>query len=151
MYELGDWFAVPLRTQGYAIGKVARINDKGILLGYFFSMKFENVPSTEDLDNLKSTEALLLCRFGDLGLKNGSWPTIGQSSGFDPKKWPMPVFGRKDSLVQDRAYKVYYDEDDPNKVLKEERTTTEAVKELPEDGLAGFGFIEIRLTKLIDN
>lgn len=34
----GDWFAVPLRKGGYAVGLIAHANPDGVLLGYFSSV-----------------------------------------------------------------------------------------------------------------
>jgi hypothetical protein len=43
-YREGDWFAVPLRNGGFAVGLVARANPKAALLGYFFGPKTKGYP-----------------------------------------------------------------------------------------------------------
>lgn len=40
-YREGSRFAVPLRQGGYAVGLVARVNPRGVLLGYFFGPRHD--------------------------------------------------------------------------------------------------------------
>jgi hypothetical protein len=47
------------------------------------------------------------------------------------------------------AFRVEYSDDDPNSQLREAPIPKEEFARLPEDGAAGFGFIEARLTRLL--
>src|SRR5262245_33669660 len=97
-YEIGDWFAVPLRSGGYASGLIARRSRRGVLLGYFFGPKTNHIPSLQELESLKPQAAVLVELFGDLGLLKGEWPILGRSKGWDLRDWPIPVFVRQDDL-----------------------------------------------------
>jgi hypothetical protein len=144
----GDWFAVPLRDGGFAVGLVARANPRGVLLGYFFGPRREAVPKLGDTDGLTPASALLVCTFGDLGLRGGTWPVIDKRGDWDRGSWPMPTFARFEELTG-RTYEVTYADDDPNRVIRELRTTHEAAQSFPKDGLAGAAFMELRLTDLL--
>ena len=75
-YSKGDWFAVPLRSGGYATGVVARIVTKGILLGYFFGPRRVSIPPVNELVQAAAKDAVLVQRFGDLGIIQHGWPII---------------------------------------------------------------------------
>jgi hypothetical protein len=147
-YAEGDWFAVPLRTGGFAVGIVARANPRSALLGYFFGPRRNEVPTMEDVERLAPSSAALICKFGHLGLRDGKWPIIGRAAAWDRQAWPTPTFARYEEL-SGRTYEVTYADDDPNRVIAERLITREAAQTLPEDGLAGAGFVEIRLTDLL--
>jgi hypothetical protein len=142
----GDWFAVPLREGGFAIGVVARANPKGVLLGYFFGPRRPETPELEDVANLKPEDAVLVRKFGYLGLIRGEWPILGQLDGWDRTEWPMPVSFRYEELTG-RHFHVFYDADDPNKLLRETEIEPTAAEQEPKDGLLGAGAAEIVLTK----
>jgi Immunity protein 26 len=148
-YGEGDWFAVPLRDHGYAVGIIARQNRDGILFGYFFGPRRDGVPPLTELGGYQPGDAILLARFGDLGLLNGEWTLIGGLPGWSRSAWPMPPFARIDSIDKAIAYKTIYSDDDPGVDLSETVCDpTEAIC-YPQDSLSGYGAIEIRLTKLI--
>jgi hypothetical protein len=73
---------------------------------------------------------------------------IGQLSGWQRDKWPMSAFGRREELTG-RCWRVEYDDDDPNSRPRETLISTEECERLPEDGAAGFGFVEARMTRLL--
>ncbi|WP_198432657.1 immunity 26/phosphotriesterase HocA family protein [Burkholderia ubonensis] len=107
-YSEGTWFAVPLRTGGYAIGVVARMAPKGkIVLAYFFGPKCDAVPALSEVEGLKPTDAIKCVRLGDLGMVNGEWPIIGASPGWAREDWPMPSFIKQDPL-SNRVWLVRY-------------------------------------------
>lgn len=60
----------------------------------------------------------------------------------------MPAFGRHEELT-DRYLRFEYADDDPNSRPDEVEISREEFEHLPEDGLAGFGFTEARLTRLL--
>jgi hypothetical protein len=60
----------------------------------------------------------------------------------------MPVFVRYEELTG-RSFRVFYDDDDPNKLIREERAAPGEGKQGPKDGLMGTGFAAKVLTSLL--
>lgn len=147
-YREGDWFALPLREGGFGIGVVARTNPDGVLLGYFFGPRRDDVPSVDAVADLKPPDAVLVAMFGHLGLKKGTWPIIGRIDGWERVDWPMPPFVRYEELTG-RSIKVLYDDNDPNRVIREEQVQPGVAEQLPKDGLLGAGAVEKLLTALL--
>lgn len=147
IYREGDWFAVPLREDGFGVGVVARANPKGALLGYFFGPRRPVVPVIDDVADLRADGALLVGKFGHLGLTRGTWPIIGRLGDWDRDAWPMPVFVRYEELTG-RSFKVFYDGDDPLQMVREEQVSPGVDEQGPKDGLMGAGYAEIVLTEL---
>ena len=147
-YHEGDWFAVPLRDGGFGVGVVARANPRGCVLGYFFGPRHPDVPTLEDVRGLKPGDAVLVRKFGDLGLLEKTWPILGRLADWERREWPMPVFGRYEELTG-RSFKVFYDDNDPIKVIREEQVAPGDAEQRPGDGLMGSGFAEILLTRLL--
>ena len=143
----GDWFAVPLRTGGYALGVVARKGKGGILLGYFFGPRRERVPTIEDAHDLTPDDAVLVERFGHLGLRDRRWPLLGPRATWRREDWPMPKFGRLEPYAN-RGWIVIRG-DDPGRPIREEPCTMEVASKLLPEGLDGAGAVEIGLTKLL--
>jgi hypothetical protein len=144
-YREGDWFAVPLREGGYAVGLIARANADGVLLGYFFDPRREAVPSLSDVEVLTPDDAIRVGKFGHLGLKQGKWPILGRLQDWDRQAWPTPAFIRYEEL-SGRSFKVFYDDDDPNRLVREEEIRPGVDEQGPKDGLMGAGFVEKVLT-----
>lgn len=114
-YREGDWFGVSLRDSGFAVGLVARANPGGVLLGYFFGRLRSEVPALDDVAGLQPADAVLVRKFGHLGIVQGKWPLLGRLDGWDRRQWPTPVFVRYEELTG-RSFRVFYDDDDPNRV-----------------------------------
>ena len=57
----------------------------------------------------------------------------------------MPIFVRYEELTG-RSFKVIYDDNDPNRLLREERVDPGVAEQGPTDGLMGAGFVEKLLT-----
>lgn len=150
-YQEGTWFAVPLGHSGYAAGCVARMTPKrgGTLLGYFFGPKLDRIPTLKDVSALQPESAIWIERFGDLGLYKGTWSTIGKLQNWRREDWPIPDFYRSEPLGG-KKYKIIYDENDPSKVIKEIKLSESAELGFV-DGLAGAGFVEERLSRLLEN
>lgn len=147
-YREGDLFAVPLRDHGYAVGLVARSGPHGrVLFGYFFATRYDTVPDLSTLQMLEPTDAVLQCRFGDLSLINGEWTILGPVANWSRTIWSMPPFVR-DELLTNRKFKVIYSDDNPNLPVSETRLPTNADSE-PANGMAGAGYIELKLTQLL--
>lgn len=148
-YTEGSVFLVPLRDSGFARGVVARSAPKGrILFGYFFGPKLDNDLSPA-LTGLNPKKAILRDRFGDLGLMNGEWQVIGIVPSWKRSEWSMPDFVRRDPLGRRKARLVRYSDTDPSCIALEKPIDDDPT--LANDGLAGYGFVEIRLTKLFKN
>jgi hypothetical protein len=149
LYREGDLFAVPLRDHGYALGLVARCQPRGrILFGYFFSSRHSAPPKLSDLSTLAPDDAVLRCRFGDLGIAERSWPVLGQLPGWNREIWKMPAFVRVEALTGHKMQVIYSDAD-PSVEVGETGLAHDAETE-PKDGLAGSGFVELRLTNLVN-
>lgn len=147
-YHEGSWFAVPLRTSGYAVGVVARMAPKGkVILVYLFGPRRDSVPTVADVAHLQPNEASKCIKIGDLGLINGKWPIIGDSQDWEKQVWPMPSFVRRDDLSK-RAWRSIYSDTDPSKLEREEPVPYD-ITELEESGLYGFGAVELLMTKLL--
>ncbi len=58
-YKEGDWFAVPLRDGGFALGVVARMDGKGAVIAYLFGPRSEALPSLEAVGSKRATDAVL--------------------------------------------------------------------------------------------
>lgn len=141
-YSLGDVFAVPLRDDGFALGVVARTDGRGIVLGYFFGPRLETIQGVGGLFSLKRDDAVRVCRFGDHGLVRKMWPVIGKVAQWEPTLWPVPVFCRSGNVGVS-----YHPES--LVVLKEENVDGNDCRKLPEDGLEGSGFVEVKLTRIL--
>jgi hypothetical protein len=139
-YSEGSIFLVPLEGGGYARGIVARSAPKGkILLGYFFGPRIE-CQSKVEVHDLKADNAILCEYFGDLGLIKSLWPIVGSVYNWDRAKWPMMNTVRRDPLGMLKPVLVRYADDDPSKIIAEEILSNDC--DLPNDGLAGYGFVE---------
>jgi hypothetical protein len=149
-YFEGDFIAIPLRDgSGYGVGRIARMAPGGrLLVGYFFGMKFRRPPSVSELEHLTATDACLIRQFADLGLMSGTWQALGGHETLDRRAWPMPNFGRRESLTG-RAIRYEYPDDNPNARPREEHISSAELDRLPAAGIDGSGLLEMRLTRLL--
>jgi hypothetical protein len=152
-YSEGQWFAVPLRKGGYALGIIVRgsYKTKGGL-GYFFGPSYSEVPNDEATWRKIPEEAILITRFGDLGIIDGRWPLIRSSRPFSRGEWPIPKFGSKVSLLPNKGLIREYDHNDRGewKLIREIPVDLKDIAGLPEDVSMGGGAVEIRLTELLN-
>ena len=91
-------------------------------------------------------DAVLVERFGDLGIIQHEWPIIGPTPNWNRDSWPVPHFVRKDPISGD-LYVVEYS-DSLRESCSRMVPQSDAIA-LPQDGLAGYGAVEIQLTKLL--
>jgi hypothetical protein len=147
-YGEGTAFVVPLRDQGVARGLVARSNPGGVLFGYFFGPRMAQPPLLQTFAELAPEGAVLVGKFGHLGLRGGAWPVLGPLPGWDRARWAMPPLVRYEELTG-RTFHVFYDDGDPNQLLREERVQPGLAEHGPKDVLMGAGYVEIRLTNLL--
>jgi hypothetical protein len=95
-----------------------------------------------------ATNAVLVRKFGDLGLVQGTWPILGRLDEWNRREWPMPLFVRHEELTG-RSFMVRYADDDPNRLVREEQVAPDEASLHPKDGLMGAGFAENALTALL--
>ena len=151
-YGEGDWFGVPLKQGGYALGIIARSSHKSpSCLGFFFGSIYVNLPTIEKTQLLQAKNAVLIAWFGDLGLINGAWPIIGPSVKFDKKGWPVPLFKRIDNLDSNRGWLIEYPQDEPifTQPLRVTPTTASSLNGIINETLHGYKALEIVLSKLL--
>jgi hypothetical protein len=137
--EEGTCFAVPLSKGGLAIGVATRIGKRGVLLGYFFGPRRKTIPRLGDLEDLRPADAIRAMRFGDLGLQNAVWTVVGKLPSWNASDWPVPEFGQIDK-ISGLAFRVRYE--DISAIGARTKAKKEEVDGLPEDGLAGYEFVE---------
>lgn len=147
----GQWFAVPLRNEGYALGIVVRGNYKTVCLGYFFGPRYEKPPGDEVTREKKPEDAILITQFSDLGIINGSWPLIQSTRPFSREEWPVPKFGMEIPFSEGKGYIREYSFEDSGdwKLIRESIVDSNEVVNLPKDSFMGAGFVEFRLTYLL--
>lgn len=147
-YGDGDWFAVPLRDGGgYGVGVVAHHDRRGGVIGYLFGLRFNDVPTLDDVAGLRPTDAVRVMRFGDLGLIKRQWPILGRLDNWEPEEWPIPEFGRREP--SGRAFRVVYAAEDLRGPVREEPISDDECDRLPRDALSGAGAVELVLTQLL--
>jgi len=149
----GTWFAVPLREKQYAIGIVARRdtrNSSPIMFGYFFGPSRENIPNVDELKDLSPSQAIMMARFGYLGLVEERWPIIGKDDNWNREEWSMPPFARR-PILGEVSFAITYDDHNPAKSLASRRVSEEEAKQLPAEGSGGAEWIQARLLKLLND
>jgi hypothetical protein len=152
-YREGQWFAVPLRTGGYAPGIIVRgdYKTKGGL-GYFFPIRSIQPPNASEIAHLNASQATLISWFGDLGIAQGRWPLIFSERTFSREDWLVPRFGRIDMFDPERGWITEYSQGDDGRALyvAETRVRVAEIADLPEVGTASAGYVEVKLAILID-
>ena len=142
----GTWFAVPLRDGGFCRGLMARTNGKGFSFGYFFGPKKATIDELPDVSGLQPNDAVLIGRFGDLGLLNGEWKVIHNDTHWDRTAWPMPAFVRLDKNACTAMQTKF---NDNFEIIFNEPCDPSLANVLPEDSSMGYGYVEISLTELL--
>lgn len=146
-YKEGDVFLVPLLAGGFGIGVVARKGYRGVTLGYFFGSNLgirpENVPA------LDPEQAVLISRFGDLGLLRGQWVIAGKVPEWRPEEWPLPRF--VGSGVGDNCTLFTYDEEDLVSIVSMESAPASEAIHYYLDSLLGYKALEVVLTRRLDS
>jgi hypothetical protein len=147
-YTEGMWFAVPLAEGGFGAGVVARTKrGHGVILVYLFGPRRERLPELAELTFLSPTSAIKVVRIGDLHIIDGSWPLLGTTPGWDRRRWPMPLFLRRDPLTGRERIIGYLDDDPIQEVSVEQKVSSGVV--LERDGLWGTGAVESVMSELL--
>jgi Immunity protein 26 len=138
-FQEGDWFLVPLETDFYALGLIARIKPKlGSILGFFFDLAPSYVNDKQlhlHLSKLESENAIVIMKFGFGALMDGYWPVIHRSMPWYREKWAVKDFSYGSEILNKFEIRTY-DADDPfSKVVRITKATPEELKRLPKDSL----------------
>ena len=151
-YDEGQWFAVPLKDGGYALGIIVRgsYKTKGGL-GYFFGPRYPDIPDDTATWAKQTSDAILITWFGDLGIIEGRWPLIPSTRPFRREEWPVPKFARIDAVDPSIGRLVEYDQETSGleSPIRETVRPAQDLVGLPRDVDAGAGAVEIKLTKLL--
>lgn len=141
----GSLLGVPLAGGAWGLGVVARVTDDGwTCLGYFYG-PYPDLPRVEQAAAVRAKTAILVGLFGARGYQTGRWLLIGLMPGFDRAAWPLPEFRSADPL-RGGFQKVIYGEDLMSPRFTSMRGSDSAL--MPDAGLMGDGFVEIRLSRL---
>lgn len=143
-YKPGDLFLVPLRSGGFGIGIIVRIN-KSVILGFFWEKKFDTHPEYIDTSELKKSNVFWIKQFSSAGLDIGSWKMIGHYPSFNQTEWGVPRFLREISPFG--KYLISYN--DNLEEIESIKVDDSFNDNLPVDGVAGYGSIEISLSKYL--
>jgi hypothetical protein len=149
-YDTGQWFAVPLRDGGYALGIIVRgsYRTKGGL-GYFFGPKHEELPNSDDISALQPSDAVLITWFGDLGIIRGKWPLIFSNRAFRSEEWPIPLFRRDATSEKGWLVEYHHNATGYDGIMRETLHEMKDLEGLPREADFGSGAIEIELTKVL--
>lgn len=150
-YVEGDWIAIPLSTERFGVGRIARSRPP-VFVCYAFVHTYAKPPELADLAELKPEDAVIVAMVGDLGLITGEWLVVGH----DPhewttnrSRWPIPRFGFQDPLLG-ISWAREYDPNDPTKPpVRQFRISAEERERLPADGLYGFRAFVQKLEHLL--
>lgn len=148
-YSEGDCFSVPLRSGGFARGIISRMDGKGIVFGSFFGPLIENENDLAVDTNLQSGMEILKGQFGDPGMLENEWKRIGHVENWSRDSWPLPQFLRWENGDK-KGILCTYDENSLLSISEDVVVISDIdVIDYPPDGLMGYGFVEIKLTKLL--
>jgi hypothetical protein len=146
----GVWIGVPLETGGFTPVLVARVSKQpGVLLGYCFPIQGDLRQLDGELKTLSPKDAVVIARFGELGVIEGRWPVLAEASGWVRECWPTPFFSRREEFTG-RMWLIEYDDVDPSEE-KANRPASLNDPAVPRDGLYGALAFEKLLTKLVGN
>ena len=124
-YREGDWFAVPLGDDAYALGRIAR-HHSGIVYAYFFAPAFDRAPTLADTEGLTAGDAFQQMLVSHLDLRDGAWSVLGQADDWEPTAWPMVEFERRIDRPGGGPAELYA-------ILWDERTLNDEVSARPID------------------
>ncbi|MEX0313648.1 MAG: hypothetical protein AB3N18_05685, partial [Allomuricauda sp.] len=86
-------------------------------------------------------------QFGIRGITKGEWELIGSVPNFQKKDWPIPKFIKE--IPPLGWYLVTYD--DKLNVLNEEPYNKDNKEIYEQDGVSGYGLVEIKMTRILEN
>jgi hypothetical protein len=107
----GDWASIPLWDGTFGLTKIARVDKRGYLCGYFFTRLVLQIPTTDDISGLSSDNPSFVARIDPYGFRDDGWQTFVRPEVFDPAEWPLPTFRAEDLLIPRIRNTEYSDED----------------------------------------
>jgi hypothetical protein len=143
-YEAGDLITIHTK-KGFTIGLIAREYKEKILC-YFFNFCYTDLPNIEDVI-LDNHNILFVKICSDLGVKKGQWKIIGKYKNWKKENWRIPIFIRKD-LIAEEYFQITYN-DCLVEIDSKEIEYESSLENYPEDGLAGYGYIEKKIELLL--
>lgn len=152
IYQEGDWFAVPLRPEGYAVCLVARGEyQRNIALGYFWGPKLAETSTEFEREQYRPEDAIVISWFGDIGIISGRWPLLARSNNFKKALWPVPIFVRIDSMNAGHGWLIEYEQTNPKFGVYDHKTyrSIHEFNHLPKERLAGFESMETKLSQIL--
>ena len=147
-YAEGDCFAVPLCDGGFARGVIARMNKKGVVLGYFFGPKILKITDIYITPDMIPANCIDASFFGHLGLVTNEWTVIGKIAPWIRGDWPIPIYGFIDPIWKKWGELRYTSEKDLLTSVFQRVSVEEASLHL-QNGLSGSKAVEIYLNKLL--
>ncbi len=84
----GDWFAIPLRSGLFAVGRTAAADERDAILGYFFARFFEWLLSRSDILAIVPGDADIISVCSLQRLRHDVLPVVAN----DPRPWTILVF-----------------------------------------------------------
>jgi hypothetical protein len=148
----GDLFIVMNEERRVALGLIARGNNRSGKLGFFFDLKYYDRVADKACLKLDYKQAVYVCKFSYLEIRNGNWPTVGALKGFSFETWPMPVFEHNHYDTRFSAYRRYDEERLEQQVFscyKSQLPRGFDLSFVVEDGDAGAFFVAERLERLL--
>ena len=100
-----------------------------------------------DVKSLTLSDVMMPFFTSDMCLRDGHWRVIGPSAVWCRSRWPMPKCVRRPGLGT-RLLLVEYSDDDPAKRVSETPLDVDR-PHLPDDCLAGTGYVELKVTRAI--
>lgn len=149
-YSAGDMFLIPLTSGGFGRGLVGQMDGRGALVGFFFGPRLST--PEEALLTARRGDAVLVKMCGDLGLMGGTWQPLGRVEDWNEEEWNVAAFAHEQNLFHHgiRYIRRTYDATNLSVQTGADQTITEEeARTLPPDGLAGAGWIENRLDRLL--
>lgn len=132
----GQCIAMPLTNGRFARFVVARRTSTGYLLSYCFPPSFPSIPVLADFEQLKASEALCVWKISDVGVVDSLWPVVGTMPNWHREEWPVPKFAFTDPLTG-RKYLRTFDDNDPRKLIAQDRVPDDYVFTENKDGSRG--------------
>jgi hypothetical protein len=123
---------------------VARFDGDGGILGYFFGPRLSRLPRPGPNNELTAQQAMYINICSHLGLQQGSWLVLGRIEPWMREAWPVPAFG---SIAVGGTIAWRHEYDDNLNTVSWGEVAVELAKQLPDDGSAGSGVVEIILSK----
>ena len=131
---------VPVEGEDWIV-VVAAANGKGTGFGYFFRY------ISEDLTDYNSGEALHVGMFGDFGVCQGEWSTLGEVPNFKLRLWPVTPLVAVDHEAG-LAFVRTYDPVTLSTVGEEKISSSSSlIEKLPRDGFPGSRVLQKRLAR----